>query len=69
MEEALAGFPIGRWRTRPGKPDFHHRRLLCAHASSTFATMKFGIDRLLAEPALRAPLAASAWPCSPIRPR
>src|SRR5215469_12457133 len=36
---------------------FPSRRLLCAHASGTFAAMKFGIDRLIEDATLRAPLA------------
>src|SRR6266478_2859307 len=32
-------------------------RLFCARTLPSLATMKFGIDRLIAEPALRAPLA------------
>jgi hypothetical protein len=47
---------ISYWAlTHPGdKPDFHHPRFLRPRASRT--RMNFGIDRLLADPALRAPL-------------
>ena len=41
----------------PGKPDFHHSDCFALEfLADSVATMKFGIDRLLAEPALRAPL-------------
>src|SRR5579863_9579238 len=39
-----------------GQGGFSSPRLLCVRGSSSVATMRFGIDRLLAEPALRAPL-------------
>ena len=40
----------------PGKPDFHHADCFAFEFSASVAAMKFGIDRLIAEPALRAPL-------------
>ena len=53
----------------PGEPDFHHPDCFALDLPPAAALMKFGIDRLLADPALRAPLRASASPCSPIPPR
>ena len=41
----------------PGKPDFHHLDCFALEFSRTAGIMKFGIDRLVADPALRAPLA------------
>ena len=40
----------------PGKADFHHSDCFALELPAGVAAMKFGIDRLLAEPALRAPL-------------
>src|SRR5262249_1331297 len=39
-----------------GQGGFPSSRLLCARGLPSLATMKFGIDRLVADPALRAPL-------------
>src|SRR5262249_27364023 len=45
---------LGASARQAGLPSF---RLLCAGILPTAGNMKFGIDRLIAEPALRAPLA------------
>src|ERR1700731_13306 len=39
----------------PGKADFHHSDSFALEFSWRIATMKFGIDRLITDPALRAP--------------
>ena len=65
---ALAPRPLGGDRGRErrqillgasasaGKPDFHHADGFALELPSAEPIMKFGIDRLLAEPTLRAPL-------------
>ena len=53
----------------PGKPDFHHADCFAYELSPAVASMNFGIDQLIAEPALRAPLTASASRCLRIRLR
>ena len=40
----------------PGKPDFHHPDCFALELPAARRRMKFGIDRLLADPALREPL-------------
>ena len=53
---ATAANPTGRGASA-GQARLPSPRLLCARTAATEARMKFGIDRLLADPALRAPLA------------
>ena len=57
IEETSGGksyWALGASARQAGLPSC---RLLCARTFASRAAMKFGIDRLLAEPALRAPLA------------
>ena len=55
VEEKSGALSYWALRHAPGKPDFHHPDAFALDARK--GAMKFGIDRLLEEPALRAPLA------------
>ena len=59
IEEANGWLSSGRWRIRP-VGQISPRRLLYLRNLTSVALMQFGIDRLIANSALRAPLARQA---------
>ena len=56
IEETGGGISYWALAHPPGQAGLSSFRLLCPGTSRSCAAMNFGIDRLLAEPALRAPL-------------
>ena len=55
-KDGTAAFPTGRWRIRRASPISIIADGFALELPAAERSMKFGIDRLLAEPALRAPL-------------
>ena len=68
IEEKVGGPSYWALAHRRGKPDFHDPRSFASQIAVK-RLMKFGIDRLITEPELRAPLEGSAWRCWRTPPR